>query len=193
MRAPRIPGKRCGTRLVALMCASSPDPYAHRLAGTAHPRPSSRLASRTAGLGLASATKSEPRPCSPPRGDTRRAAVALLPMRSARRAQRQAVTFPPIGADGGVLNANEDSRVPGRPVPPRTGVCMDARETPAKDDLREHGSISRRRLLCPGGAGFRGRRSSAPVLVQRSGRIGSSTAAREHEPEEQGSDLVVSG
>ena len=86
MRAPRIPGKRCGTRLVALMCASSPDPYAHRLAGTAHPRPSSRLASRTAGLALASPTKSEPRPCSPPRGDTRRAAVAHLPMRSARRA-----------------------------------------------------------------------------------------------------------
>jgi hypothetical protein len=84
MRVPRIPGKRCGTRLVALMCASSPDPYAHRLAGTAHPRPSSRLASRTAGLALASATKSEPGPCSPPRGDTWRAAVAHLPMRSAR-------------------------------------------------------------------------------------------------------------
>ena len=57
----------------------------HRLAGTAHTRPSSRLGSRTA-VALASAVMWERGPYIPPRGDTRRAAVAPLPMRSANRA-----------------------------------------------------------------------------------------------------------
>ena len=119
MRAPRIPGKRCGTRLVALMCASLPDAYVHRLAGTAHTRPSSRLGSRTAVLRWHPQSMWERGPCSPPRGDTRRAAVAPPPMRSANRAPITDVSAhrPPTG---GVLNAKEDSRVPGRPLPPRT-------------------------------------------------------------------------
>jgi hypothetical protein len=132
MRAPHIPSKRCGTRLVALMCASSPDPYAHRLAGTAHPRSSSRLASGTAGFALASATKSEPGPCSPPRGDTRRAAVARLPMRSAKRAPS-----PHVSAHR--RRRRRPERIRGLPSPrtpasaSNTAVCMDARETPAKE------------------------------------------------------------
>ena len=37
-----------------------------------------------------------------------------------RPGPRQALTFPPTGADAGDMNTNEDSQVPGRPLPPRT-------------------------------------------------------------------------
>jgi hypothetical protein len=117
MRAPRIPGKRCGTRIVALMCASSPDPYAHRPAGQAHTRHRGSRPARPASRWQPRRSR-EPEPSSPPRGDTRRAAVAHLPMRSPGR--RQALTFPPHRRRRRRPERKGGLQVPRRPLPPRT-------------------------------------------------------------------------
>ena len=103
MRAPRIPSQRGGTRLVAMMCASSPDPYAHRLAGTVHTHAVIAARVPNGRLALATAVTSEPGLVAHREATT--GAPQSAPADEIGPGGRQSLTFPATGADGGVLNA----------------------------------------------------------------------------------------